>query len=43
MKNINKKIQKIYERRNKAYDEILKCDIEIDKILHELTATLKQS
>ena len=27
-------IRRIYKRRQKAHDELLACDIEIDKILH---------
>lgn len=38
MKN---KIHKIYKRRQKAHDELLKCDIELDKILRKLSITSK--
>ena len=38
MKN---KILKIYKRRQKAHDELLKCDIELDKILRKLLLTSK--
>jgi len=30
------KIKAIYDRRQKAHDELLACDIELDKILKEL-------
>jgi len=33
----HKKILAIYKRRQNAHDELLACDIEMDKILKELT------
>jgi len=36
MKVFKEKIAEIYKRRQKAHDELLACDIEIDKILKDL-------
>ena len=36
MKNLQQKIIAIYKKRQKAHDELLKCDLELDKILEEL-------
>jgi len=33
MKNITKRITKIYIKRDKAYATLLECDIELDKLL----------
>jgi hypothetical protein len=34
--NKKEKIKEIYQRRQKAHDELLACDIEIDNILKEI-------
>ena len=31
--NTQQKINKIYKRREKAHEELLKCDVELDEIL----------
>lgn len=40
---MNNKILKIYKRRQKAHDELLKCDIELDKILRKLSINNKNN
>jgi hypothetical protein len=37
------KIIKIYKKRNKAYEILLKCDIEIDELLKKLNRINKES
>jgi len=34
MKKLSNKIIKIYNERAKAYETLLECDIELDKLLH---------
>jgi len=43
MKVFKEKIAEIYKRRQKAHDELLACDIEVDKLLrHSQIALLKE-
>jgi len=39
---LKQKIAKIYARRQKAHDELLACDIEIDKLFVLLAAKLEK-
>ena len=34
--NIKKKIKEIYEERTKAHEKLLKCDMDLDKILKKI-------
>jgi hypothetical protein len=36
MKKLSTKVIKIYKKREKAYQALLECDVEIDMLLHEL-------